>query len=224
MKNILLSLLFFGFAFSGNTQNNTTFQDQDPKAKIILDKLEAKHKKIDNLVIDFSAKIYGGKIKTQSLSGKAYKSKKKYAYITKDYIVKSNGKSNWSYAKKDNEVTISSEEDAEEESALMNPTKLLTIWQKGFKYKYVGEKTIGGKKTQIVKLFPKNIKKSKFHTIELNINKSKNELTKIMIKGRDGVNMDFTIKKFKSGQTIPAKTYTFDKSKYPNCTENDMRF
>ena len=224
MKNILLYILLFGISTTAFSQGNQKFKDQDPKAKVVLDKLEKKHKKIDNIVINFSAKIYGAKITTQKLSGKAYKTNKKYSYVTKDYVVISDGKSNWTYVKKDNEVTISSEDDAEEENALMNPSKLLTIWQKGFKYKFIGEKMIGGKKIQIIKLFPKNTKKSKFHTIVLHINKAKNELVKIMIKGRDGVNMDFTIKKFKSGEKIPVKTYKFDKSKYPNCTENDMRF
>jgi len=224
MKKILLYLLFFGITLNGFSQKQEKFQDQDPKAKVILDKLSKKHKAIDNIVIDFSAKISGAKIATQKLQGKAYKTAKKYAYVTKDYTVISDGKSNWTYVKKDNEVTINSEEDAEEEGALMNPSKLLSIWEKGFKYKYLGIKKVGNTKVQIIKLFPKNTKKSKFHTIELHVNKALNELSKIIIKGRDGINMDFTISKFKSGVKIPAKTYKFDKSQYPNCEENDIGF
>ena len=49
-------------------------------------------KSIDNIVIDFSASFSGVKIKSQTLSGTAYKSGKKYAYYTPDYKVINDGK------------------------------------------------------------------------------------------------------------------------------------
>lgn len=222
MKNILAFTVLTVISFGILAQEAP--QDKDPKAKVILDKLSTKHKKIDNIIIDFSATFSGVKIKKQTLKGTAYKSGKKYAYYTPDYTVINNGKSNWLYVKSENEVTITSNEDAEEENGLMSPSKLLSIWEKGFKYKYVGEKTVGGKKLQEVRLYPTNPKKSKYHTITLHVNKAKNELSKVEIKGRDGVNVIYNISKFKFAQKIPVSKFKFDKSKYPNCTENDNRF
>ena len=158
------------------------------------------------------------------MKGTAYKSGKKYAYYTPDYVVVNNGKYNWLYVKSENEVTITGNEDAEEENGLISPSKLMSIWEKGFKYKFIGEGKVGGKVLQEIRLYPENPKKSKYHTITLIINKTKNELHEVSIKGRDGVNMKYELKGFKSGQKIPASKFKFDKSKYPNCTENDQRF
>lgn len=217
--------LLAGLAFFTASLTVTEVQtDKDPKAKGILDKLSAKHKTIDNIVIEFSAVFSGAKIKKQRLAGKAYKSKKKYAYYTPDYTVINNGKYNWLYVKSENEVTITDNEDADENNGLMSPEKLLSIWEKGFKYKFIGEGKVGSKMLQEVRLYPTNPKKSKYHTITLIVDKSKNELSKVEIKGRDGVNMVYSIKKFTSGVAIPASKFKFDKSKYPNCKENDQRF
>ena len=68
-----------------------TYNEKDPKAKAILDKLSKKNKTLDNIVIDFSATFSGAKIKKQVLKGKAYKSGKKYAYYASDYVVVNNG-------------------------------------------------------------------------------------------------------------------------------------
>ena len=149
-----------------------TYTEKDPKAKVVLDKLSKKHKTLDNIVIDFTATFSGAKIKKQVLKGTAYKAGKKYAYYTPDYVVVNNGKYNWLYVKSENEVTITSNEDAEEENGLISPSKLLSIWEKGFKYKFIGEGKVGGKMLQEIRLYPENPKKSKYHTITLIVNKN----------------------------------------------------
>ena len=222
MKKILLFIAIATFSFAATSQEKYT--SKDPKAKSILDKLSAKHQAIDNIVIDFSATFSGAKIKSQTLKGTAYKAGKKYAYYTPDYKVINDGRSNWLFIKAENEVTITSNEDADEENGLMSPTELLSIWEKGFKYQFIGEGKVGSKTLQEVRLFPENPKKSKYHTITLIVDKVKNELNKVEIKGRDGVNMVYNIKGFKSGAAIAGSKFKFDKSKHPNCSVNDMRF
>lgn len=222
MKKILLIAGLFIFSLSANSQ--VTYQEKDPKAKSILDNLSKKHQSLDNIVIDFTATFSGAKIKKQVLKGTAYKAGKKYAYYTSDYIVVNNGRYNWLFVKSENEVTITSNEDAEEENGLISPSKLMSIWEKGFKYQFIGEGKVGGKTLQEVRLFPENPKKSKYHTITLIIDKVKNELNEVTIKGRDGVTMTYDINNFKAAQTIASSKFTFDKSKHPNCTENDQRF
>lgn len=222
MKNILLIAGLAMFSLAATSQE--TYQEKDPKAKAILDNLSKKHQSLDNIVIDFTATFSGDKIKKQTLKGTAFKAGKKYAYYTADYIVVNNGRYNWLFVKSENEVTITSNEDAEEENGLISPSKLMSIWEKGFKYQFIGEGKVGSKTLQEVRLFPENPKKSKYHTITLIIDKVKNELNEVTIKGRDGVNMKYDITGFKFSQTIASSKFVFDKSKYPNCTENDQRF
>ena len=66
MKKIFLFVAIATMSFAATSQEQYT--DKDPKAKAILDKLSAKHKSIDNIVIDFSATFSGVKIKSQTLN------------------------------------------------------------------------------------------------------------------------------------------------------------
>lgn len=222
MKKILFIAALLSSTFTAVSQD--TYQEKDPKAKAILDQLSAKHKSIDNIVIDFKATFSGAKIKKQIIEGKAYKSAQKYAYYTTDYTVINDGRDNWLYSKKDNEVVVTSNEDADEGNGLMSPAKLLSIWETGFKYQFIGEGKVGSKTLQEVRLFPMDPKKSKYHTITLIIDKTKNELTKVEIKGRDGVNMLYDITGFASGAAISSSKFKFDKSQFPNLVTTDNRF
>ena len=226
MKNFILYTFVTLTGFGAFAQNAETKEivDHDPKAKVILDKLSVKHKAYKTITVDFEVKLKGEGI-NETIKGKAYKQDDKYAYDTEDYQVVCDGKTVWTFVKSDNQVTITSaNEDEEEEGEMLNPTKLLTIWEEGFKYQLIGEKTIGGKKVKEIKLFPKDPKKVKFHTISVFVDDVKNEIVSLKIKGRDGVTMDYNISKMVGDATIPASKFKFDTSKYPGIEENDMRF
>ena len=75
-----------------------------------------------------------------------------------------------------------------------------------------------------IKLFPKNPKKVKFHTISIFVDDVKNEIVKLKIKGRDGVNMDYNINKMVGNTPIAKSKFKFNVSKHPGIEENDMRF
>ena len=44
------------------------------------------------------------------------------------------------------------ESDSEDE---MNPSKIFTIYERGYKYQYAGKNTINGKKIECINLYPK---------------------------------------------------------------------
>lgn len=226
MKNFILYTLITLTGFGALAQNSKAkeFNDHDPKAKVILDKLGAKHKAYKTISVDFEVSLKGEGI-NETIKGKAYRQGDKYAYDTEDYQVVCDGRTVWTYVKNDNQVTITSaNEDEDEEGAMLNPTKLLTIWEEGFKYKLVGAKTIGGKKVKEIKLYPKNPKKVKFHTISIFVDDVKNEIVSLKIKGRDGVTMDYKLKKMVGDAPISSSKFKFDTSKHPGIEENDMRF
>ncbi len=227
MKNLIIYTLLsvFGTAtYAQTTKAKPEPADKDPKAKVILDKVNKKYKAYKTLTIDFEVKLKGDGI-NETIKGKAYKQGEKYAYDTEDYKVVCDGKSVWTYVKADNQVTITSVEDGEdEESEMLNPTKLITIWEKGFKYKLGKATTVNGKAAEEIKLYPENPKKFKFHTVSLFVNKAKSEILKIKVKGRDGVNMEYNLKKLQGDAAISKSKFKFDASKYPGIEENDMRF
>lgn len=224
MKNILYISLIALLSFSSIAQGAKKVEDKDPKAKAILEKVNTKYESYKTVAIDFEVKLKGEGI-NETIKGKAYKSGDKYAYDTEDYKVVCDGKSVWTFVKADNQVTITSVDDTEgEEGEMLNPTKLLTIWKKGFKYKLIGDATIAGRKTKQISLFPENPKKAKFHTITLFVDNAKSEMKRVKVKGRDGVDMEYTIKKFDGKTVVSSSKFKFDASKYPGIEENDMRF
>ncbi len=97
----------------------------------------------------------------------------------------------------------------------MNPKKLMTIWETGFKSKYVGEVKLSGETTQKINLFPKNPGSVEYHTITLYVTKSSGDLKKVTMKTKDATTMSYTISKFQPNPSIPDSKFIYDKKKYP---------
>lgn len=202
---ILLAVLFFGTAFG-----------QENKAKAILDKVSSKTNAYKSIVINFRLTITGDGIdEPLSEMGKAYLDGDKYKVELKDQDIYCDGETITTHIKEDEECYTSSVEDSQEEG-MIAPTELLTIWEDGYKYKYIKETTLKGRPVHHINLFPKDPAKSKFHTVILKIDKEKNEVVTVLIKGKDGMNMKYTLTKMETDVAIPASTFVFDRAKHPN--------
>jgi outer membrane lipoprotein carrier protein len=214
MKNLLFALLA---VISTNliAQN----PDQDPKAKVILDELSKKTKEYKTISVEFVTTIKGRDI-NETRKGKAMVKGDKFYYESADQKVFCDGKSVWNYTSDENECYIEKLSNIDDE---LNPTKMLTIWESGFKYQFVKESTENGRVIQEIKLFPKDAQKNKYHTIVLKIDKVKKEVQKVIIKGKDGLDMTFEIKKFETNKEIPDSTFIFEKTKFPGVVIIDNR-
>ncbi|NQX99476.1 MAG: outer-membrane lipoprotein carrier protein LolA, partial [Flavobacteriales bacterium] len=62
-----------------------------------------------------------------------------------------------------------------------------------------------------------------FHRIALYINKSKNQISKIKIFGKDGSTTVYTIKSFVANAAIPDSKFSFNKTTYPKFEIVDLR-
>ena len=206
MKTIL------GILFIGLTAFGTTAQT-DTKAKAILDKVSKQTKEYKTVIVDFSVTITSPNNTPIKQKGKAYMKGDKYYLSMPDQEIFSNGVKVWTYIKEDNECYVSDIEDAEDD--VIRPSELLTIWEKGFTYKYSKEMTYAGKQVHEIFLYPKDKKSSKYHTIVIRIDKTKNEVVYAHIKGKDGVHMKYSLTKLVKNTTIPDSKFTFVKSKYP---------
>jgi outer membrane lipoprotein-sorting protein len=214
MKNLLLALVAI-ISTNAIAQNS----DYDPKAKVILDELSKKAKEYKTISIEFVTIIKGRDI-NETRKGKAMVKGDKYYYESADQKVFCDGKSVWNYTSDENECYIEKLSNIDDE---LNPTKMLTIWESGFKYQFVKEATENGKVIQEIKLFPKDAQKNKYHTIILKIDKAKKEVQKVIIKGKDGLDMTFEIKKFETNKEIPDNTFVFEKTKFPGVVVIDNR-
>ena len=105
------------------------------------------------------------------------------------------------------------------ENNLMSPNKLLTIYEKDYKYKYVGLETEGSKNLQIIDLFPKE--STEFIKITIVIDSSVNILDKIILKDKSGGEYIYIIKSFKSN--TKTKPFNFNIEDFPGIEVIDLR-
>ena len=207
MKKIL-GLLFIGLA----TMNVIAQADTDKKAKAILDKVSLQTKDYKTITVDFTITISSPDNSPIKQKGKAYIKGEKYYLSMPDQEMFCNGTKVWTYIKDDNECYVS--EIDEDDDEVIRPSEILTIWEKGFTYKYSKEVTYAGKACHEILLYPKDKKNSKYHTIIVRIDKNKNEVVYAYIKGKDGVNMKYDLTQFIKNTTIDDSKFTFNKGKY----------
>lgn len=201
------AILFLAF-----TASTISFA-QDAKAQGILDKLSAKIKAQKSFYVEFSAQTKNSSSgANDSETGKGWVKGDKFCAIFGENTIISNGTKTWTVVKEEKTVY---ETDASEEGESMNPKKLLTIWDSGFKNKYEKEETLNGETVHVIYLYPKNAQKAEYHTIILYIAKADNELKKAIMKSKDGTTMTYSLTKFTSNAAVEDSKFVFDAKKYP---------
>jgi len=186
---------------------------QDAKAQGILDKVSAKIKAQKTFYVEFSAQIKNTSSgQNETVTGKGWVKGSKFCATYGENTIISNGVKTWTVVKEEKTVY---EADASDDGEGMNPKKLMTIWETGFKNKYEKEETLNGEAVHVINLFPKNAKGSEYHTIVLYISKSTNELKKAIMKSNDGTVMTYSLTKFTSNPVVEDTKFVFDAKKYP---------
>ena len=187
---------------------------QDAKSQGILDKLSTKMKGLKSFYIEFSANIKNADSgQNENETGKGWVKGNKFCASYGENTIISNGVKTWTVIKEDKSVYESDASEDDEES--MNPKKLMTIWETGFKNKFDKEDKLSGETVSVISLFPKTPSKSDFHTIVLYVGKADNELKKAIMKTKDGTTMTYSLTKFTTNPDVDDAKFVFDKKKYP---------
>lgn len=196
---------------------------QDPNAKEILDKLSLTNKSYKTIQIDFSFTLKNQKTNQTetnegwvALKGKSYR----LHMPALGMDVYSDGAATWSYMTESNEVNIA-ENEPDNDSAL-NPANLFTIYEKGFKYTYMGEENILGKAAYIIDLIPENQAKE-YTKVKLYIDKIKYQILKAITYNKDGNIYTLALKTIKTDQNLADDFFKFNPAKFPKVQVNDMR-
>lgn len=194
---------------------------QDPEAKAILDEMSSKTRKYTSITSDFDFTLED-KIAdvNQTQKGLLKMQDKKYYIKLGDNQIFSDGTTRWTYNEEMNEVYIDNADGGED---ALNPTEIYTVWETGFKHYYEGEVTENGKAHHLIKLNPNNPKEKAFHTVNLYIDKSKKEVTKMEILGKQGDNYIYSVKTFTTDKDYPASAFAFDKANFPGVEAIDNR-
>ena len=136
-----------------------------------------------------------------------------------DQVVMSDSKLTWTYLKESNEVQIA---EVKTKSDAISPATIFTMYEHGFKQKYLADKKANGKTIQLIELFPEDAKKSYFK-IQLEINKADKYVQTARVYDKNGNINTYTIVKFTPNAATTDDLFSFNKTKYPGVEIVDLR-
>lgn len=212
MKKVLSLILLVSMSFS--------LHAQDKKAKDLLDKVTTKIKTYNNITIDFKYSLNNSKenINKESKGNVILEGDKyflNFMGITKFY----DGKKSYTIVPEDEEITISSIDEKDENA--ITPSKMLTFFNKGYKYYWDIQQDVKGRKIQYIKLIPISAKDAR-KEILLGIDSQTNIIYNVIEMGKNGTKTTLTVNSFKTNQPLSKNQFTFANSKYPNYYINKL--
>ena len=195
-------------------------QAQDKKAKDLLDEVTAKIKSYDNITIDFKYSLNNAKenINRESkgnviLKGNMYVLN--FMGVTKTF----DGKKTYTIVPEDEEITISKQGDKDDNA--ITPSKMLTFFNTGYKYKWDIVQDNKGRKIQYIKLTPNDAKDQR-KEILLGIDVQTKNIYNLIEMGKNGTKTTLTVNSFKTNQPLSKNQFIFVESKYPNYYINKL--
>lgn len=210
---------------------STAFAQKDSQAKAILGEVSQKYRSYDVIKTDFTLSLNNQQAniketQTGTLVSKAKSGKYRVTLYNSaakpevDKEILSDGKSQWTYLKKDKEVQVS---DADKSGdGLSNPAQIFTMYEKGFKYLYTGEQKIAGKTYQTIELTPEDDKKA-IYKVKLTIDKVKKQIYSALLFDKNGNRYTYTVRTFTPNVPAADATFAWDAKGHPGVELVDLR-
>ena len=136
-----------------------------------------------------------------------------------DFIVFCDGETMWTYEPEMNECYIDDTETMKEDG--MDPAQLFTIWEEDFKREWMGRATVKNRDCVHINLYPGSEKP--FHRLELYVDDSALEIVRIVMKGREGSDVTYTVNSFSTSLKVTPNMFTFPVDKHPGVELIDNR-
>lgn len=210
MKQLaIISLLLFSTA-------GALLAQKDKRAETILDAMSARYKALNSYQAAFSysadrGETYKGDI---TVKGKMFRLK------TAGQEVFTDGKVMSTYVKESNEVNIQ-DYDASA-TGDFNPTKIYSIYKKGFSYTYLREQKLAGRTLDVIELKPEK-KNAQIANVQISVDRADKSVRNWQITDKNGKRTTYTISKFTPNSNLADSYFVFDKSKYPGVEVVDLR-
>jgi len=156
---------------------------------------------------------------SQSFEGSITVKNDKFALVTPDMLVWFDGKTQWTYLSRNDEVNISEPNGADLRA--INPLFFLRDYNKDFKASYIGESTSANARTaHDLRLTPK--KKDDIENIDVQIEKASHLPVRIVAALTNGMRNTVTIREITASKQ-PDNAFVFPAEKFPNVEIIDLR-
>jgi len=188
---------------------------QDQKAKSILDQLSKKTKSYTSIEAKFTNTFYSTVTDiNEKQSGTLFLKDDSYRLEMEAQTIICDGETNWIYLEDEEEVNITEIDDEENE---LNPSKIFTIYENGYKYKFVKEDN----KNYQIDLFPNE--SGPFLKVELFIDKTKMQISSFTMIDKQGSQYKYEIDSFITNKEMSNDFFVFKTADYPNVDIIDLR-
>jgi outer membrane lipoprotein-sorting protein len=208
--------------FALSTIINVVYGQTDAKAKAILTEVSKKYRSYNSIKANFTFSIENKQNNLkQTDKGTIYAktNSKKYKVVMAERELISDGKVQWTYLKNDQEVQVTAADNTED---ALNPANVFTLFEKGFKSIYNGERKVGSKVYQMIDLAPTDPKKPYFK-IRLSIDKAAKQLSNVLVFDKNSSTYAYSISGFTANATVPESTFTFNAKSHPGVEIVDLR-
>lgn len=211
---------FFSLLLIAATLTSFSAGAQDAKAKAVLDKVSAKIKNSKSLKANFSLTMNDAKGKSKgSKSGTFLLKGNKYRINMTGQQIICDGKSVWTYLQDNKEVQVTS---YDPNAQSISPAKLFSgSYSSEYKSAYGGEKTVGGKKVEVIEMTPVNARS--FKKIVLYVDKAASMITGGIMYDKNGGSYGYSISGVNPNATVPDAEFAWDAKKNPGVEVIDLR-
>ena len=206
MKTIFLSL----FIAISTLIHASQSQNQDPKAKAILDEVSKTTKAYKTIVAEYELVVLNkDKKQTDKQKGKIQVKGSKFKLEITGNTIICDGKTVWTHNKDANEVSIKNFEANNEDG--IDPTKIFTLYETGYRYQFVKDEKLGANLCSQIDLYPTvKPEKKKYHTVKLYVDKKSKQIKKLIMMMKDGGTQSYEVKTMKPNTNIPDASFVFD--------------
>lgn len=136
-----------------------------------------------------------------------------------DYVIYSDGQTVWTFEPEMNDCYVDDAQTMREEG--MDPTKLFTVWEEDFRREWMGRASVAGKDCAHVNLYASTDKP--YHTLQLFVDDKALEIVRVVMKGREGSDVTYTVTSFSTELKVRPGMFTFPKDKHPGVNFIDNR-
>lgn len=194
---------------------------QQSQAKAVLDKTAEAFQKVGGVRAEFTIKAIANGLVEGAENGTIQLKGEKFVLKTSEVITWFDGKTQWSYVMRNDEVNVSNP--TQEELQQINPYTFLYMYQKGFSYRLGTVKTFQGKAVWEVILTAKN-KKQELESMILYVTKDSYEPLYILLQQRgQNTRNEITITGYQTHLNYADDVFAFDRKQYPDAEVIDLR-
>ena len=195
----------------------------DQKAQDILDKMSDKYQSIPLYKTNFVYRLTN-KVEEidEQFSGEIMVKGEKYVLIMSDQEIFNDGETIWTFLKDANEVNVDHYMPDEGD---LSPNNIYDAYKKGYRYRWVENKKVGGRTLEVVELQPEDPKDpdKMFFKIVLNIDNSDYTIHSWEMYDRGGNIFSYTISGFNPQFQAGDNFFKFNESKYSDVEVVDLR-